>query len=71
MQRRCCAAQWRMCTIDQTSAQRRCNVQGVNHDRIREISTRCLAFVTSKELDGYPKRNDRLRELCKELNELG
>jgi hypothetical protein len=26
--------------------------------------------ISGEELDGYAKRNERLRQLCKELNEL-
>ena len=60
---------------------------GVNHDRIREISTEMSGLVdeqtrllksptrfpdiSGEELDGYTQRNERLRQLCKELNELG
>ena len=27
--------------------------------------------MTSEEIDGYAERNERLRELCRELNKLG
>ena len=27
--------------------------------------------LSGEELDGFTQRNDRLRQLCKELNELG
>jgi hypothetical protein len=59
---------------------------GVDHDRVREISaeicgllaeqTRLLNSVTTltdmsgEDVDGYTQRNDRLRQLSDELNEL-
>jgi hypothetical protein len=58
----------------------------MNHKRIGEISTEMSsllelqrAFLNTsgltqpmslEELDGYAERNDRLRELCRELNEV-
>jgi hypothetical protein len=59
----------------------------MNHTRIAEISTEMSGLLDKQraflnisghtqpmsleELDGYAERNDRLRELCRELNKLG